>query len=328
MPQVIAGNVLAAGLRQEMADTYTKVKRQADARLSLVMDLNIPSDKRQETYGLFLASPHPDRWDRGQPIPTRGFEALQYSVVNYKYGRRVSWHIDDREDDQTQTLVDNARACGRGFALLPERFFFELLTGTADLLPAIPTAADGAAYHATTALGASTRFGVTYGNLLTGSGVGSAQAVRSDFWNTMEQYRLMQDGEGQPLHTDDSVDSGAILIFNAQNEEVFREAFLQGRTLESDGAGGSGAVTNTVLESGMNVTLWSTQRLTDNDWFVMLRNPPKKASFVQNRTQLREYFATAETSDRARDTGEEYIQWDQRMGVGINIPYGSIKVNN
>lgn len=326
MPQVIAGNVLTAGLRQEMADTYLKVKRESDARLSLVMDLNLPSDKRQEIYAFFRAAPHAARWDRGDAIPTKGFEALQYTVTNFKYGRRVGWHIDDREDDQTQTLVDQARNVGRSFAMLPERFFFELLTGTADLLPSVPTSADGAAFFATTALGTD-RFGVTDGNLLTGSGVASATAIRSDFWNTMEQYRLMQDGEGQPLHSDDTVDGGAVIIYNAANEEVFRETFLQGRTFEEGSVGGA-AVTNTILESGMKVTLWSTQRLTDNDWFVFLKQPPKKAAFVQNRTQLREYYATAETSDRARDTGEEYIQWDQRMGVGINEPYGAVKVNN
>ena len=326
MPQVIAGNVLTAGLRQEMADTYLKVKRESDQRLSLVMDLDLPSDKRQEIYGFFRAAPHPDRWDRGDSIPTKGFEALQYTVINYKYGRRISWHIDDREDDQTQTLVEQARNCGRGFAMLPERFFFELLTSTADLLPSIPTCADGAAFFAATALGTD-RFGVANGNLLSGSGVASSTAIRSDFWNAMEQYRLMQDGEGQPLHSDDTVDAGAVVIYNAQNEEVMRETFLQGRTFEEGSVGGA-AVTNTILESGMKVTLWSTQRLTDNDWFVFLKEPPKKAAFMQTRTQLREYYATAETSDRARDTGEEYIQWDRRLGAGLNEPYGCIKINN
>lgn len=326
MPQVIAGNVLTAGLRQEMADTYMKTKRRSDTRLGGVMDLNIPSDKRQEIYGLFLSASHPDRWDRGDPIPTKGFEALQYTVTNFKYGRRIQWHIDDREDDQTQTLVEQSRACGRGFAMLPERFFFELITATADLLPSIPTCADGAAYFATTALGGA-RFGATNGNLLTGSGVATAGAIRTDFWNAMEQFRLFQDGEGQPLHTDDVIDGGACVIYNAQNDEVFREAFLQGRTYEEGTVGGA-AVTNTILESGMKVTLWATQRVTDNDWTVHLKNTPKKAAFVQSRTQLREYFATAETSDRSRDTGEEYIQWDQRMGVGLNIPYGDIKINN
>lgn len=327
MSQIIAGNVLAAGLRQEMADTYMKAKRESDARLSSVMDLGMPSDKRTETYAFFLSAPHAERWDRGDAIPQKGFEALSYSVTNYKYGRRVAWHVDDREDDQTRTLVEQARAAGRSFAMLPERFFFELLTGTADLLPAIPTCADGGAFFATTALGGN-RFGASSGNLLSGSGVASAAAVRADFWSVMEQYALFQDGEGQPLFTDDVRDAGVTIIASAANEEVLREAFLQGRTLEVGGTDAGAAVTNTVLESGLKLTIWTTQRLTDNDWYVFLKGAPKKAAFVQNRTQLREHMATAENSDLARNTGEEYIQWDQRLGVGLNIPYGAIKVNN
>jgi len=33
-------------------------------------------------------------------------------------------------------------------------------------------------------------------------------------------------------------------------------------------------------------------------------------------------------SDRTRDTGEEYVQWERRAGAGIALPFGAIKVNN
>ena len=77
-----------------------------------------------------------------------------------------------------------------------------------------------------------------------------------------------------------------------------------------------------------DVALWGTQRLTDNDWWVFLKNPPKKACFLQTREGLSEKFATMDNSDHSRDTDEEYIQWKWRGTAGIALPYGVCKIDN
>jgi hypothetical protein len=90
----------------------------------------------------------------------------------------------------------------------------------------------------------------------------------------------------------------------------------------------NGAVTNTVLESGIPIALWSTQRLTGNDWYVVANGAPHKAIFEQTRKDLVETIATKDNSDHARLTGEEYVTWKSRHGFGIYLPYQSIKVDN
>jgi hypothetical protein len=224
--------------------------------------------------------------------------------------------------------MDIARMAGQSAARLPERFFFNLLTGGTDTLPAVPNAPDGAAFFATTAGGAN-RFGVSSGNLLTGNGIASVSAIRTDYYNAIEQFKQMQDGKGQPLLSDEVIDSGVICIHSAADTEAMEEAFLQRRQGEVVSAGGA-AVSNLVQDASRNVTLWGSQRLATGDWYVFLRNPAKRATFMLDREGIQEYSSLEgdNNSDHTRNTGEEYVQWERRAGAGIALPYSAIKINN
>jgi hypothetical protein len=335
MTNVIASNVLANGLRTEFADTYLAIQnRQADSRLSMVMDLGIGATNRQHEFAYFEAAPHMAYWQRGTAIPQDNFGSVQFSVPVYTWGRRVAWHKEDRKDDQTQSLFDMARMAGQSAALLPERFFFDLLAGSTNTLPAIPLAPDGAALFAATAGGAD-RFGVSNGNLLGGSGVASVSQILTDYYNGLEQFKLFQDGKGQPLLSDETVDAGVVCIYPAAQLEAFEEAFLQKRQGTAVSTGGTtdyvgAAVTNIVQDASRNVTLWASSRLTGSDWFMFLKNPPKKATFMLDREGVQEFSSLEgdNNSDRTRDTGEEYVQWERRAGAGIALPYGAIQINN
>lgn len=328
MTQVIASQVLANGLRTEFADTYLQIQnRQQDSRLAQVMDLGIGATNRIHEFAYFEAAPHMDYWRRGDSIPSDGFKSVQFSVPVYTWGRRVKWHKEDRKDDQTQSLMDIARMAGQSAALLPERFFFDLVSAGSATLPAIPVAPDGANFFAATAGGAN-RFGVSSGNLLSGSGVASISAIKTDFYNAMEQFKLFQDGKGQPLLSSEAIDSGVVIIHPASMTEVMEEAFYQKRwgTLGS----ASGSPSNVIQDASRVVDLWGTQRLTGSDWFVFLKNPPKRATFLLDREGVSESTSLEgdNNSDLTRDTGQEYIQWERRAGAGIALPIGAIKIDN
>jgi hypothetical protein len=331
MSTVIASQVLANGLRTEFADTYSAIQnRQADSRLSLVMDLSIGATNREHEFAYFEAAPHMAQWTRGSSIPEDAFDSVSFTTPVYTWGRRIKWHKEDRKDDQTQSLMDVARMAGQSAALLPERFFFDLLTGSTNTLPAVPNAPDGAAFFATTA-GGSARFGVTDGNLLTGNGVGSVSAIRTDYYNAIEQFKQMQDGKGQPLLSDEVIDSGVICVHSAADTEAMEEAFLQRRQGEVYGSNTAAATpSNLVQDASRNVTLWGSQRLATGDWYVFLRSPAKRATFMLDREGIQEYSSLEgdNNSDHTRNTGEEYVQWERRAGAGIALPYSAIKINN
>jgi hypothetical protein len=344
MPNIIASEVLANGLRTEFTETYTAIRnRQADGRLGQVMDLNIGATNRYHDFAFFESGPHITLWRRGEPVPGDAMGSDTFRAVVWDWARRVKWHKHDRADDQTQSLMTAARMAGESTALLPERTFFDVLTNGAsnyvDALPAIPLAPDGQAFFSTTSDGGSTaRFGATNGNLLTGTGVTTIHDVQADYYSALIQFGLFQDGKGQPLFSPEIIDQGAIIIHALADTEIFDIAFKQTQNvvgLDNTGARGGtvvygGGESNLIQDTNRTPTLWGTSRLASGDWYVFLRNPPQKAVFRLERQGVIELEALEgnNNSDHVRDTGEEYVQWECREGVGLSTPYSVIMIDN
>ena len=315
-----------AEVQARFKDVYAGTLRKSSAKLAKVMDLGVPSTHRQETYGYIEAAPHIELWV--DTIPEEGMGSKTFTVVNHKFGKRIKWKREDRADEMTGSLLGQIEGLAESAGLLDERFFFDLLLASTNILPATVNAADGAAFHAATA-GGLDRFGLNSGsatgNVWAGSGVASAAALRTDFWAAVGMMRRFLDGKGQPLHAPEVVDAGCVIIFNAANEQVFQEAFRQEITSFANSTSNAG-VSNTTLSK--NIDMWPTARITDNDWFVFFTGVRQKACFVQEREGLEEKFADADVSDVARDQDIEYMQVRIRKSAGIVLPYQSVKVNN
>lgn len=327
--RINASSVLANGLRTEFWNMYESVKnRVADSRLASVMDLNVSATNREHTFAYFESAPHFTNWTRGGTIQSKGMDSVAFTVQVYEWGRRIPWLKWDRDDDQTDSLMAVARQAGESAALLPERFFFDLIQNSTSLLPAVPTAPDGAAMFSTTDGSGAARFGATNGNLLTGGGV-TAQAILTDFYDAIEQFMSFQDTEGQPLLGDSIMQQPFILVHPLGLTEAMETAFLQRQQLGDATAGG--AKSNIVADTAKRVTLWPSARLTDaNDWYLFLGSPPKQPTFFLDREGVNEETALMEdnNSDHTRETAEESIQWWSRSGAGIALPYGAIKTTN
>lgn len=341
MTNIIASNVLANGLRTEFADTYNGLRaRMADSRLGRVLD-GLTATNRQHEFAYFEAAPHMTYWRRGDTVPSDAMNSVTFKAYVYEWARRVKWSKFDRKDDQTQSLFDAARMAGQSAALLPERFMFDVINGSATTLPAIPKAPDGRdLYDTVGADGSTARFGATNGNLLTGNGVASTAAIQKDYYAAVQQFLLFQDGKGQPLLIPEQVQAGCIIIHAAADLQAFESAFYQlrqGLAVSNAGAFGgtsnvvgAASVSNIVQDSSRNVDLWASPRLATGDWYVFLKAPPKKPFFTLDREGLQEFQSLEgdNNSDHTRNTGEEYVQWELRQGIGVGLPYGTIKINN
>jgi hypothetical protein len=311
-------------IRNTYADQYARSVNEVSPGLVNVMERDVPSDKLIEYYGYFLAAPHMKLWRRGENISYDSFDSVSWSVQNYDWGMAVDWHMNDRIFDQTKSLMDRIKDVGRSAVRLHERIFFQYLQGQTDndLMPFVPNAPDGAAFFATTAGGAN-RFGVSSGNLMTGTGVATAAAIRTDLWNAVEQFRLMQDGKGQPFWNPGIIDQGITVIYGAGNSQVFAEAFQQKLT-----QGSSAGVSNIILDADLKVTLWPTFYIGDNDWYVFLNGAPKKPVFHQAAIGLQEFYENVDNSERARNTKLESYKVMATWGYGLALPIGAVKVNN
>lgn len=324
MTQILAGATLANGLNARFSDGYNLTLPGEGSWLSNMMEMGVPSTRRQEIYAYFESAPYPRAWKRGDAITEKAMESVQFSVTNFTYGLHIPWHAEDRDDDQTGSLFEMASRGGMNWGTLKERLFFEVLTGTQSELQVIPNAPDGAALFSTTDGSGADRFFATGGNIQTGTGVASGATVRADLWSALERFTIFKDTEGEPLWDRSLLDSqGYTVLYAAGNEEAFREAFTQGRTVD-----GGAAVTNTVLESGISFTLQATSRLAGTDWYVSANGAPHKAIFEQTRQDIEFNSKTMENSDDARGTKREGAQWNSRHGIGVWLPYQMIKVDN
>jgi hypothetical protein len=329
MNPVITGSQLVTFLRTNFADSYRISYDAMRGRLGRVMDLGIPSDRRIEFYGYYETAPYPERVPMGQNPPSKNFKSRSFSVTNYDWMRRVEWHINDRKDEQTKTLPDQARSAGEHWATLEERLFFQILTGATDpkLLPVIPIAPDGAALFNATDGDGGNRFGVSGGNLFANGGVSTGAAIRTDFFKAVALFKRFQDTEGQPLWDESVIDEGFTVIYPAVNLMAYAEAFNQKQNAQAATTATSNAgVSNVIFDAGLKVTLWPTQRLTGNTWYVIANGAKKKPIFSQTREGIYEVYATEDNSDLSRDTGAEYVQWKSRGSAAVGPAYGAVQI--
>jgi len=332
---VLAGATFAAGILAQALGTYKQQYEVSKNRLGGCMEIDYPSTRREEIYAYMTTPPFLNRWPVGQNMEMGTFKGVRYTCLNHRWAQSVSWNASDLADDQLSSLLLTARQIGQNAAQLNERLFFQVLTGTTDtdLLPsATPNAPDGVALYSATDGPGGARFGVSGGNIVTGN-VTSGIECRTAYWTALGQFRNMQDTQGQPLHDEAVIDGPKILIYGAANEQVFREAFIQNQVagIADVGTDPSSAniagVSNLIQDSNQVPTLWSTQRISDNNSYLFLQNSPIKAIFSQLREPLREQVATMDNSDIARDSGVESVRFWMRSGVSPNLPYQTINLN-
>ena len=327
--------MLINGLRTEFTKTYRDaLNRQSDGRLAMVMDLDgVGATNREHDFGYREAAPHIERWVRGNAIPTEGMASKTYKVVVHNWGKRCEWHEDDREDDQTGSLMQDVAQLGDSAGLLAERFFFDLLLGQTNTLPVTINAPDGNSLFISSA-----RFEYSSGNTVASFSANSTQDCVDGYHDALNAFRQFKDGKGQPLWNESVIDQGVLIICPAADEKQWTRALeskIQVLGINAAGVEHAGSsevaaagVTNIIQDTNRNVTLWPTQRVSTNEAYILLKGTPVKPFFVMNRRALRrrDSLGSMNNSDRTRTTGMEYVQWDLRQGAGINLPYGCIKL--
>jgi len=270
------------------------------------------STRLVETHGGFAAVPAPKRWQRGVARHRSAFSEFYATCQNHAWDLWVGWHEEDEQDDQTKKLMSRVSDGALRFSQLDERVLIQLITSTTDptLLPSIPNCYDGIALTSATA-----RPGLANGNILTGSGVASASAIRSDFQSVVgKRFGQMQDGESQPYWTEqDLAFSNFMIVFNWNNIERFNDAFKT--SLLPAGPLSSAPVDNSYLKADAP-RLFPTQRITDDSFYVFLIGATGSAKpFIkQIRQPLRQLEQNPANSDEARDTKEKGVGWDARFG--------------
>lgn len=324
MPPIVAvttSGALKAAIIAEFNRSFNVRYKERNKLLSKLY-LEVESSRLVETHGGFESPPKVSRWRRGKARRRQAFKEFFVTVENLDWELWIGWHENDAADDQTRKLKDRARQGGSRFSQLDERIFFQLLLSSTDpdLLPSIPNAYDGLPLFSS-----STRFGVAGGNKITGSGVGTPAAIRSDFISAVARMHKFQDTEGEPFWQQEELTYGDMLVmFNPDHLEKVNDAF-KADTLPANPLS-TASQTNLVAKGPPQ--LWPTQRITDDSFRVINIGTDLQPLLKQNRQQLQQVEARRDNSDEARDTKEVGVGWDARFGYGVWEPRTSVEITN
>jgi len=323
---VSVGALLTAGLRPEFANVYRFNYTGVEKRLRDVVWLDATSDKIKEIYGYLQAAPYPVRWPRGAVIDSKDILSVQFSVPNFDWGRRIYIHDNDIQDDQTQTAYVVARELGAHWATLAERVFYQVMQSTTDanLLPAIPVAADGLNLYS-----GSSRFGVATGNQFTSTGTSTVQQIINDIYTVKQTFINFQDTEGQPLMDPATIQGNGFRIFHGPSITLVMEQVAKAMIVPigANTATSNAGVSNLVMASGTPIDFENNQRITGTSYYSWMKglSNDKRGFFRQVRQGFFESVGNWEVSDHTRNTGEIYIQFKTREGYGLALPYNTIK---
>lgn len=324
--------LLERGANARYRDAYDRHYPLQREWMAKVMDLDVPSDKSIEIFPYPLAQPHAEIWPDGQAIPEGSTSSRSFTVVNRRWGLRITLREMEVQLDQINKALSAAAQGGVSLTLIPERVRFQIMLGTADraLLPAVPNAADGAALYSATDGAGANRFNRVNGNVYGGSGVATAAAIINDFYGAEGQAQGWQDGQNQPLWGDEVFDGEVMVDIGAHNKLVAQQAVAQNFVFQTGGANQAAAPSNTLVDVGQKIRIRPTQRIAagNDDWFMWFTAVQQKALLQTLAQPLRYIFKRPETSDWCSTYACYLLQWDMVMGFGVGEAFSTIKVDN
>lgn len=282
-----------------------------------------------ETIAYWEAPGEARIWPDNQARSYQGMKSQSFTVATRKWQDAIEWNISTKENDRTRTLKQVAAEKGKTFGRIPRRVFFQILLGSTDtdLLPAVPNAPDGAAFASATDGDGNDRFQLSGGNVETGGGVATVAAIKTDFYQAISRFPRFKNSGGVFVFDESAFDGGFIIYFNPANMEVFADCF-KGNLIPS--IAGTASQSNTITQM-YSVELRPSPEITDNDWYVFLRQVPegkKPMVWTGARPVTETPFGKDTGSDRARDYDVEGYAWDSRWGFGVGLPWACVKVNN
>jgi len=329
---VMAQETLKRAIRQDMADTWRMDVEREQSRLQGVMQMGIPSDNLQELWGYDEPAPMPSDTPWGEEPDSKTYRYKTFTTENRRQTSAVKYNRMHRELGNLGDLKSDAQYAGKRFATYPVRVFFQQVTGTVDdrLLPSTGLLApDGVGAFSTVDGAGADRFGVTDGNIVSGLTVSTGTGFRSAVMGGIIPRFLsfLDPTEGEPIHEAGEVERGILIVYPISIYEAAAEAFnLQTQPFAASSATSNASISNIFQDSGINIQLWGTPRLTvATEIYCFLQGYRIPFMFEHQAMALQEYFFDHTNSPAHAKKGEEEMIFEKWSGFGQNLPVMGIK---
>lgn len=325
MPQVMTiSNSMIQGIRRELEATWKNVYPTFEKEWNLMFYKLPDNGIRTAQYAFKEALPMPQYWPYNEEKPQKSILDRLLSVSVFPYAMDMEVNMFDREDDQIGDTKTHMNMIVERYLTLYSHFFSEYLNATANFLPSLETAFDGAGLFSATNGAGADRFGVSGGNIITGSGT-TIDAIANDIFEANERFQSFLDNESQIIFDASMVDYTKMHVFYPKelNKQFFD--LTKGDNLRTDLASNT-AVSNTLKGTFQSHCI---NLLTDSaDYFIMLEHSFWKPLLLRQENAVQAFDYNMQNSDRARKFGVEGLSTHMRTGAGVWAPWVIIKVNN
>jgi len=326
MPVIQNANSQRAGIINFLMETWRQKFPTFEEQFKLLV-MNLPyTTIRNAEYGWKESVPFPSKWKYGTPRTYKTFKDRRIRVSLMPFTLNIPYNKYDEMDDQLGDMKTHVNQSIDRYGMLPDQLVAEYFnnTLTGDLNDAFASVWDGASLFSATDGNGDPRGKVSGGNIVTGSG-NSVAAIMHDMAVVQRRFMAFRDTANQPIFTEaQAAYTRMHAIIPTSLNEKFQKITKQD-IIRSD-AGSVTAESNYLKgEFFYHVNPYLTDA---EDYFVALEHPYWKPFVYRNPGQkgLRQIFADYSNSDHARNTNEEALLTDIRVGLGLWFVLVLIKV--
>lgn len=320
---ITAPNSRQKGLKAAYLEAYSTTGKAAEPFVDS-MFYKDTSDGAFEDYNIPDDGPGLLTWRDGDPVPEGGQSELTYQVGISRWGREVSYSMDEAADNRSaKSHAARAREIGNDAALLDERCLYSLLSSTtsADALEEIPLAFDGLPLFSTS------HREHAFGNVV---GFQNQDADSRLFMQKLVTLgvgrfrRMIKPITGRKLFSAGEIDRANFWLLHApEKEQLVIEAFDAMTQFQIDGTAGSANAA-----AGVDNAVGRVYRgrfrpyvfgeMSASDGYYLVMELPNKKPFLKIDRQGQEFkFFGPDNDGVARQYKREGMQVNLRRGYGV-----------
>jgi len=279
---------------------------------------------RLAEYAMKESLPFPEYWGYNEPRTRKTFKDRLMTVYHYPFQLAIPWNVWDEEDDILGDMRSHIESMTNRFLQIPDVMFSDYLNNASTLQPAISNAFDGVVLCSATDGDGVARFGVTGGNIVASSGVGTVAAVFHDLFQCQQRWLQMLDTEGQPFFSPEEVALDKITVFAPSHLlEVFQNA-REAKTAYVTPA--INTAQDNIIANKFALFIHPRLSTSSNTWFALIDHPYLKPLFYVLRNDLKTQVEDESNDHFARDLGQRAILGHVRSGMAPFAPMSIIKV--
>lgn len=325
-PSINITNSLRAGIQREFMDMWRQkfpvFQKQQEIWMRFLPWVNL----RTAPYVWKESIPFPEPWPYDSPRTYKTFSDILINIGIFPYDLTIPFSGFDEEDDQLGDVRTHLALSAQRFLQIPDKLISEYLTGVASLNFELLNAYDGVTLYSATDGDGAARFGVTGGNIVTGTGL-TAPALLTDYATAQRRLLTFQDTTNDsPIFAEEDVQYNRLwAIIPASLNEEFKK-MSKSQDLRIDLANNTSQSNWILGEINYRINPY----LTGDDWYIVVEHPYWKpfACRMPGDKGIRQIFADFNNSDRAREYNQYAVYSDVRIGIAPWQPAVTVKINN